>query len=126
LKVIISERPDGVLLTFGGQTALNCGVQLQRAGVFEKYNVKILGTPIQSIIDTEDRKLFAERINEIDEMVAPSSAVYSVQEVSLVIFLGSCEYVVIALQMLLMEAIPMCLGTAKMEQYPSNTTLLIH
>ena len=99
MKVIISERPDGVLLTFGGQTALNCGVQLQRAGVFEKYNVKILGTPIQSIIDTEDRKLFAEKINEIGEMVAPSSAVYSVQEVSLVIVLSSCKYVMTALHM---------------------------
>lgn len=81
--MIISERPDGVLLTFGGQTALNCGVQLQRAGVFEKYSVKVLGTPIQSIIETEDRKIFADRINEIGERVAPSAAVYSVQEVSL-------------------------------------------
>ncbi|XP_069677002.1 multifunctional protein r [Periplaneta americana] len=79
-QVIISERPDGVLLTFGGQTALNCGVQLQRAGVFEKYNVKILGTPIQSIIETEDRKIFADRVNEIGERVAPSAAVYSVPE----------------------------------------------
>jgi carbamoylphosphate synthase large subunit len=99
LKVIISERPDGVLLTFGGQTALNCGVQLQRAGVFEKYNVKILGTPIQSIIETEDRKLFADKINEIGEMVAPSSAVYSVQEVSVMVFLSSFKYVMMAPQM---------------------------
>ncbi|XP_033610658.1 CAD protein isoform X2 [Cryptotermes secundus] len=79
-QVIISERPDGVLLTFGGQTALNCGVKLQHSGVFEKYNVTILGTPIQSIIETEDRKIFADRINEIGERVAPSAAVYSVQE----------------------------------------------
>ncbi|XP_067013440.2 multifunctional protein r isoform X2 [Anabrus simplex] len=79
-QVIRSERPDGVLLTFGGQTALNCGVELQRSGVFEKYNVKILGTPIKSIIETEDRKIFADRINEIGEKVAPSAAVYSVQE----------------------------------------------
>nr|CAD7402532.1 unnamed protein product [Timema cristinae] len=79
-QVIISERPDGVLLTFGGQTALNCGVNLQRSGVFEKYNVKVLGTPIRSIIETEDRKVFAERIQEIGERVAPSAAVYSVQE----------------------------------------------
>lgn len=71
-----------MLLTFGGQTALNCGVQLQRAGVFEKYNVKILGTPIQSIIETEDRKKFADKVHEIGERVAPSAAVYSVQEVS--------------------------------------------
>ncbi|XP_035736372.1 CAD protein-like [Vespa mandarinia] len=79
-QVIRSERPDGVLLTFGGQTALNCGVELEKTGVFEKYNVKILGTPIESIIQTEDRKIFAERIGEIHEKVAPSAAVYSIQE----------------------------------------------
>ncbi|XP_054016836.1 CAD protein [Hylaeus anthracinus] len=79
-QVIQSERPDGVLLTFGGQTALNCGVELERSGVFQKYNVKILGTPIQSIIETEDRKIFAEKISEIDGKVAPSAAVYSIQE----------------------------------------------
>lgn len=80
-QVIRSERPDGVLLTFGGQTALNCGVELEKSGVFEKYNVQILGTPIQSVIETEDRKLFAERIAQINEKVAPSAAVYSIQEV---------------------------------------------
>lgn len=80
-QVIRSERPDGVLLTFGGQTALNCGVELERNGVFAKYNIKILGTPIESIIQTEDRKIFADRISEIDEKVAPSAAVYSVEEV---------------------------------------------
>ncbi|XP_029675427.1 CAD protein isoform X1 [Formica exsecta] len=79
-QVIQSERPDGVLLTFGGQTALNCGVELERNGVFAKYNVKILGTPIESIIQTEDRKIFADRVSEINERVAPSAAVYSVQE----------------------------------------------
>ncbi|KZC10488.1 CAD protein [Dufourea novaeangliae] len=79
-QVIRSERPDGVLLTFGGQTALNCGVELEKNGVFEKYNVKILGTPIQSVIETEDRKMFADRIGEIGEKVAPSAAVYSIQE----------------------------------------------
>lgn len=79
--MIRSERPDGVLLTFGGQTALNCGVELERSGVFAKYDVKILGTPIESIIQTEDRKIFAERIGEIDGRIAPSAAVYSVQEV---------------------------------------------
>ncbi|KAK4875623.1 hypothetical protein RN001_012045 [Aquatica leii] len=78
--VIKAERPGGVLLTFGGQTALNCGVELEMSGVFEKYGVKILGTPIQTIIDTEDRKIFSERIAEIGEKVAPSCAVYSVQE----------------------------------------------
>lgn len=71
-----------MLLTFGGQTALNCGVELEKNGIFKKYNVKILGTPIQSIIETEDRKIFAERIAEIDEKVAPSAAVYSIQEVA--------------------------------------------
>lgn len=70
-----------MLLTFGGQTALNCGVELEKNDVFTKYNVEILGTPIESIIQTEDRKLFADRISEINERVAPSAAVYSVQEV---------------------------------------------
>lgn len=79
-QVIRSERPNGVLLTFGGQTALNCGIELDRSGVFKKYNVRILGTPILSIIETEDRKIFADRVNEIGEKVAPSCAVYSVQE----------------------------------------------
>lgn len=79
-QVIKSERPDGILLTFGGQTALNCGVQLEKAGIFKRYNVKILGTPIEAIIETEDRKKFAERINEIGEKVAPSVAVTSIQE----------------------------------------------
>lgn len=81
-QVIRSERPDGVLLTFGGQTALNCGVKLEKNGVFAKYNIKILGTPIESIIQTEDRKIFADRIGEINERVAPSAAVYSIQEVN--------------------------------------------
>uniref|UniRef100_A0A0C9QZV9 R_1 protein n=1 Tax=Fopius arisanus TaxID=64838 RepID=A0A0C9QZV9_9HYME len=79
-QVIMSERPDGVLLTFGGQTALNCGVELERSGVFSKYGIKILGTPIKSIIDTEDRKIFSDHISEIGEKVAPSAAVYSIQD----------------------------------------------
>ncbi|KAL1498243.1 hypothetical protein ABEB36_009074 [Hypothenemus hampei] len=79
-QVIRSERPGGVLLTFGGQTGLNCGMELQKLGVFDKYNCKILGTPIQAIIDTEDRKVFTERVAEIGEKVAPSLAVNSVQE----------------------------------------------
>lgn len=70
-----------MLLTFGGQTALNCGVELQKMGIFEKYSVRILGTPIQSIIETEDRKIFADRVSEIGEKVAPSAAVYSIAEV---------------------------------------------
>merc|ERR1711892_1242080 len=69
-QVIKSERPDGILLTFGGQTALNCGVEMNKNKVFEKYGVKILGTPIQSIIQSEDRKLFAEKVAEIGEEVS--------------------------------------------------------
>lgn len=79
-QVIKAERPTGILLTFGGQTALNCGVALTKADILEKYNVTVLGTPIQSIIDTEDRKIFAEQINLIGEKVAPSAAVESVEE----------------------------------------------
>lgn len=78
-QVIKVERPQGVLLTFGGQTALNCGVELVKNGIFEKYNVKILGTPIESIIETEDREIFAKRVNSIGEKVAPSACVYSVE-----------------------------------------------
>ena len=65
-RVIEKERPDGILLSFGGQTALNCGVRLYEKGVFEKYGVQVLGTPVQSIIDTEDRDLFVKRLDEID------------------------------------------------------------
>lgn len=65
-QILIKEKPDGLLLAFGGQTALNCGVQLYRAGVFEKYGVEVLGTPVQSIIDTEDREIFAGKLGEID------------------------------------------------------------
>ena len=81
-KVIENERPDGVLLTFGGQTALNCGIALEKEDVWSKYEVSVLGTPIQSIILSEDRKMFAELVGEIGEKVAPSSAVQSVEEVS--------------------------------------------
>jgi len=89
--VIRSERPDGVLLTFGGQTALNCGLELEKNGVFANYNVKILGTPIESIIQTEDRKIFADRVNEINEKVAPSAVVYSIQEVNDYLKLLGCK-----------------------------------
>ena len=74
-KVIAKERPDGIMLAFGGQTALNCGVALYQAGVFEKYTVQVLGTPVQAIIDTEDRELFVERLNEIDVKTIKSEAV---------------------------------------------------
>ena len=80
-QVIKSERPDGILLTFGGQTALNCGVQLTNAGVLEEYNVRVLGTQVKSIEWTEDRKVFADKMEEINEHVAPSEAAYSVEQV---------------------------------------------
>ncbi len=79
-EVIQLERPSGVLLTFGGQTALNCGVVLDKKGIFKKYGVKILGTPIRSIIESEDRKLFSEKVAEIGESTAPSVTVNSVEE----------------------------------------------
>ena len=65
-QVIEKERPDGILLSFGGQTALNCGVALYKSGVLEKYNVQVLGTPVQAIIDTEDREIFAGKLAEIN------------------------------------------------------------
>lgn len=74
-RVIEKERPDGVFLSFGGQTALNCGVALFRSKVFEKYNVKVLGTPVQSIIDTEDREIFNQKLSEIDVNYIKSEAV---------------------------------------------------
>lgn len=81
LQVIKSERPDGVLLTFGGQIALNCGVTLTKTGIFDKYNVKVLGTQVASIVWTEDRKIFADKMAEINEFVAPSEAAYSPEQV---------------------------------------------
>jgi len=74
-KVIDKERPDGILLAFGGQTALNCGVALYQNGVLEKYNVRVLGTPVQAIMDTEDRELFVERLAEIQVKTIKSEAV---------------------------------------------------
>uniref|UniRef100_A0A3Q3IMZ5 Multifunctional protein CAD n=1 Tax=Monopterus albus TaxID=43700 RepID=A0A3Q3IMZ5_MONAL len=79
-QVIKNERPDGVLLTFGGQTALNCGVELTKLGILEKYKVKVLGTPVASIEMTEDRKIFVEKMEEINEHVAPSEAALSVEQ----------------------------------------------
>ncbi len=73
-RVIERERPDGILLAFGGQTALNCGVELYRSGVLEKYGVKVLGTPVQAIIETEDRELFVEKLDQIDVKTIRSSA----------------------------------------------------
>ena len=77
-KVIRKEQPDGILLAFGGQTALNCGVELYRSGVLEKYNVEVLGTPVQAIIDTEDRELFVQKLDEIDVKTIKSEAVDSI------------------------------------------------
>ena len=74
-KVIAKERPDGILLSFGGQTALNCGVQLYQQNILEKYNVEVLGTPIQAIIDTEDRELFVKKLDEINVNTIKSEAV---------------------------------------------------
>ena len=80
-RVIEKERPDGILLSFGGQTALNCGVELYQKGVFEKYGVKVLGTPIQAIIDTEDRELFVKKLDEIDVKTIKSEACNTIEEV---------------------------------------------
>lgn len=74
-KVIQKEKPDGIMLAFGGQTALNCGVALYREGILEKYNLRVLGTPVQAIMDTEDRELFVHKLNEIDVKTIQSEAV---------------------------------------------------
>lgn len=76
-KVIEKERPDGILLAFGGQTALNCGVELSESGVLDKYGVKVLGTPVRAIMDTEDRELFVKKLDEIDVKTIKSEAVSS-------------------------------------------------
>ena len=80
-RVIERERPDGILLSFGGQTALNCGVELYQSGVLEKYNVKVLGTPVQAIMDTEDRELFVEKLKEIDVKTISSEACENIEQV---------------------------------------------
>ena len=79
-RVIEKERPDGILLAFGGQTALNCGVELYQSGVLEKYGVKVLGTPVQAIMDTEDRELFVEKLNEIDVKTIKSEACATIEQ----------------------------------------------
>ena len=79
-RVIQKEKPDGILLAFGGQTALNCGVQLYQAGTLEKYNVRVLGTPVQAIMDTEDRELFVKKLDEIDVKTIKSEAVNSIED----------------------------------------------
>ena len=79
-QVIQKERPDGILLAFGGQTALNCGVELYKSGVLEKYGVKVLGTPVQAIIDTEDRELFVKKLDEIDVKTIKSEACENIEQ----------------------------------------------
>ena len=79
-KVIAREKPQGILLSFGGQTALNCGVQLYRSGVLDKYGVRVLGTPVQAIIDTEDRELFVKKLDEIGVKTIKSHAAANLEE----------------------------------------------
>jgi carbamoyl-phosphate synthase large subunit len=79
-QVIIKEKPDGILLAFGGQTALNCGVALYKNGILEKYNVKVLGTQVQSIIDTEDRELFVKKLDQINVDTIKSHAVTTIED----------------------------------------------
>ena len=79
-KVIRKERPQGILLAFGGQTALNCGVELYKKGILKKYNVEVLGTPVQAIMDTEDRELFVEKLDEINVRTIKSTAVENVED----------------------------------------------
>jgi carbamoyl-phosphate synthase large subunit len=78
-KVMEKERPDGIMLAFGGQTALNCGVELYKSGILEKYGVQVLGTPVQAIIDTEDRELFVEKLDEIQIKTIKSQAVENIE-----------------------------------------------
>lgn len=79
-RVIEKEQPDGILLSFGGQTALNCGVELYKKGILEKHHVRVLGTPVQAIIDTEDRELFVEKLNEIDVKTIKSDACENIEQ----------------------------------------------
>ena len=79
-KVIKKERPDGILLSFGGQTALNCGVELERQGILEKYGVRVLGTPVKAIMNTEDRELFVERLDEINVKTIKSEACETMEQ----------------------------------------------
>ncbi|MFC4666077.1 carbamoyl-phosphate synthase (glutamine-hydrolyzing) large subunit [Falsiporphyromonas endometrii] len=79
-KVIEKERPQGILLAFGGQTALNCGVALHQSGILEKYNVQVLGTPVEAIMQTEDRELFVDKLNEIDVNTIKSHAVENIED----------------------------------------------
>ena len=79
-RVIQKEHPDGILLSFGGQTALNCGVELERSGILKKYNVRVLGTPVEAIMNTEDRELFVEQLNQINVKTIRSEACENIQQ----------------------------------------------
>lgn len=79
-KVIQKERPQGIMLAFGGQTALNCGVELYKKGIFEKYDLQVLGTPVQAIMDTEDRELFVQKLDEIDVKTISSEACETIEQ----------------------------------------------
>ena len=79
-KVIKKEHPDGILLSFGGQTALNCGVELYKKGILQKYNLQVLGTPVQAIMDTEDRELFVKKLDEIQVKTIQSEAVENIED----------------------------------------------
>src|ERR1039457_7192239 len=83
-KVIAKERPDGIMLSFGGQTALNCGLKLQEKGVLKKYNVQVLGSPVSSIELTEDREKFAEHLRSIDIPVPPSGSATNLSEAKVI------------------------------------------
>ena len=78
-EVIKKEKPDSIILSMGGQTGLNCGVELEQSGILAKYNVQVLGTSVESIMNTEDRDLFSAKLNEINESMAPSEAVVTVE-----------------------------------------------
>ena len=79
-EIIKKEKPDSIVISMGGQTALNCAVELYHAGIFDKYNVQVLGTPIDVVINTEDRQLFSDRLNEINEKIAESYAVDTIED----------------------------------------------
>src|SRR3989344_2906285 len=79
-KIIAKERPDGIVLSFGGQTALNCGLRLEERGVFKKYQVKVLGSPTQAIELTEDREKFADHLKKIGVPVPPSGSATTLRE----------------------------------------------
>ena len=79
-RVIEKERPQGIMLAFGGQTALNCGVELYRSGALERYNLTVLGTPVQAIMDTEDRELFVKKLDEIGVKTIKSEAVENIED----------------------------------------------